>query len=58
MKRIPKRYLGDGVYVERDEYGDVILSAANNRIVLAPSVYAAFIKFLEQEKEDANQLPV
>jgi len=46
-----KHYLGDGVYVEHDEFGNVILTTEDgirktNEIVLEPSVMAAFQEWI------------
>lgn len=44
-------YIGDGVYVDIDEYGDVILTtedgiSVQNRVVLEPAVLGAFQRYL------------
>lgn len=46
-----KEYIGDGVYVEIDERGDVILTTENgyeitNRIVLEPEVFRSLVEYL------------
>ncbi len=50
-----KTYLGDGCYVEQDEFGDIVLTTENgvevtNRIVLEPEVYTALIAYVERLK--------
>ena len=47
-------YLGDGVYVKRDEHGRVVLTTgshhdaeADNGIVLEPKVHIAFVRWME-----------
>jgi hypothetical protein len=47
----PKRYLGDGVYVEFDGYA-IVLTTENglritNRVVLEPPVYNALVEYVE-----------
>lgn len=46
-----KEYLGDGVYVEINESGDVVLTTENgleitNRIVLEASIFQALVEYL------------
>ncbi|HZO51189.1 MAG TPA: hypothetical protein VFB63_00665 [Bryobacteraceae bacterium] len=46
---IPKRYIGDGVFVEFD--GGIVLTTedgikATNRIVLEPEVYTMLVEFV------------
>jgi hypothetical protein len=48
-------YLGDSVYVERDERGRIVLTTNNghpddprNRIVLEPEVFAALLLYAER----------
>jgi hypothetical protein len=46
-----KRYLGDGVYVDVDELGQLVLTTENgieatNRIVLEPEVYNALVAYV------------
>lgn len=52
----PKRYLGDSVYAEKREWGDIILTTdngegASNSIVLEPEVLRALIAFASQKME-------
>lgn len=48
-----KQYIGDSVYVELDDYGDIILTTENddsgpsNRIVLEPQVYSALLDYVD-----------
>ena len=51
-----KKYLGDGVYVAHDGYG-IILTSENgvsilNTIYLEPEPLSAFLRYLDQKKED------
>ena len=53
-----KEYLGDGAYVERDKnWSDVVvLTTSNgvedtNTIILEPKVLAAFLAWIQKEKE-------
>jgi hypothetical protein len=46
-----KRYLGDGVYVEMNEAGQIVLTAedgikATNTIYLEPEVCTALVQFI------------
>lgn len=46
-----KKYLGDGVYVDYSEFGEIILWTENgiditNKIILEPEVYAQFVKWV------------
>jgi hypothetical protein len=48
-----KHYIGDGVYVEIEPWGDVVLTTENgisttNRIVLEPEVLKEFELYIEQ----------
>ena len=48
-----KEYVGDGVYVERDHYGDFIVTTENgweitNRVVLEPSVAEALVAYMRR----------
>lgn len=48
-----KDYLGDGVYAEVTEYGDLVLTTSDgirdtNRIVLEPEVLAALLRYVER----------
>lgn len=43
-----KTYLGDGAYVEVDDFGDVVLTTENgitvtNRVVLEPEIYTRLV---------------
>jgi len=47
----PKEYLGDSVYVEVNEYDQIVLTTENgygasNTIILEPEVYAALTEYL------------
>lgn len=51
-----KRYLGDAVYVQWKEWGDLVLTTedgirATNRIVLEPTVLRALLAYLEESKQ-------
>jgi hypothetical protein len=50
-----KRYLGDGVYVDTDGYGGIVLSTdsgmgADNQIFIEASVWNALLKWVEDMK--------
>lgn len=50
-----KRYIGDGVYIELDEFGAYVLTtetgaATTNRIVLEPEVMDALLNYVEEER--------
>ena len=52
---VMKEYLGDAVYVERNEFDDLVLTTENgiqitNRVVLEPVVYRAFEDFVRRSK--------
>jgi hypothetical protein len=54
-----KAYLGDGVYVANDEYGDVVLTTENgieatNTIVLEPEVCLQLIHWIKRNAERAQ----
>ena len=56
-----KTYLGDAVYAQVDEFGDVVLTTENgicatNRIVMEPAVMRSLIKWLRSL--DEKQFPV
>lgn len=57
----PKEYLGDGVYIQRDAYGSLILTTENgywatNTIVLEPEMYGALKRYVAAlEKTDAEE---
>lgn len=59
----PKRYLGDGVYVEFDGYSlELTTERAHgiDRITLEPAVYRGLIEFvtaLREEIEKLSQIP-
>lgn len=45
-----KIYVGDGVYAEREDFGDIVLTTENgvattNRIVLEPGVWDTLVKW-------------
>lgn len=45
-----KTYIGDGVYAERKDYGDIVLTTENgvattNQIVLEPGVWDILVKW-------------
>lgn len=47
-----KTYLGDAVYAEADEFGDLVLTTedgirATNRIVLEPAVLGALLRYVD-----------
>jgi hypothetical protein len=50
----PKFYIGDSVYAEIDEFGDLVLTTENgsfddpitNRIVLEPAVFAMLLEWM------------
>lgn len=51
-----KQYLGDSVYIEIDDFGDVILTTENglretNRIVLEPEVLQNLLKYLTNDHD-------
>ena len=50
-----KHYIGDGVYVERDELGGLVLTtedgiSVTNTIYLETGVYAALLRYVETHK--------
>lgn len=54
---IPKDYLGDSVYAEETEFGDLILTTENgieasNIIILEPAVIRALQGYLKRMAED------
>jgi hypothetical protein len=54
-----KQYLGDSVYVEPDGFGGLKLTTDNgegptNAIIIDPYVLAAFLKYLDELKEEAE----
>lgn len=51
-----KRYLGEGAYVDLDQYGNVILTAENgiiatDTVVLEPAALLAFLRWLDRVKQ-------
>lgn len=60
MNAFPKSYLGDGVYVALDVYGDVLLTTENgltatNTIVLEPEVLAKLECWLSDAREQVQR---
>ena len=64
-----KEYLGDSVYVDRDDYGGIVLTTENgspldpsNIIVLEPEVYDALVRYVKRtkggEKDEQDKVPV
>jgi hypothetical protein len=56
---VSKVYLGDGVYLDWDDFGTLVLTTENgiretNRIVLEPEVYAALLEYVARLKADAG----
>ena len=54
-----KEYLGDGVYIDRTEYGEVVLTTedgtrATNTIIMDGSVLANFEEYLRSIRKDKN----
>jgi len=54
-----KRYLGDGVYAQIEDYGDLILTTENgvrvtNRIVLEPAVLLSLLKFVKASPDTSS----
>lgn len=54
-----KTYLGDGVYIELDEFGSVVMTTSDgirdtNTIVLEPEVLASFIEWLRIVKKETK----
>jgi len=52
-----KEYIGDSVYVDRDDYGGIVLTTENgspldpsNIIVLEPEVYDALVRYVKRTK--------
>lgn len=50
---VPKTYLGDAVYAEIDDYGDLVLTTENglettNRIVLESRTYAMLVDYVQR----------
>ena len=48
-----KEYLGDGVYAQKSQFGEVVLTTENgitatNTIILEPAVLQSFINWLKQ----------
>ena len=57
---MPKRYIGDGVYVDFDGFALVLTTSdgisETNRIVLEPEVYGALRAFVEQLAESNEEV--
>jgi len=54
-----KRYLGDGVYAQIEDYGDLILTTEDgvrvtNRIVLEPAVLLSLLKFVKASPDTSS----
>lgn len=54
-----KIYIGDSVYIERKEFGDITLTTENgltvsNTIVMEPEVLQSFLDVLDRWAEDPN----
>ena len=54
-----KRYLGDGVYAQIEDYGDLILTTEDgvrvtNRIVLEPAVLLSLLKFFKASPDTSS----
>lgn len=54
-----KPYVGDGVYVEFDDYGAIHLTTENglavtNRIVLEPEVWARLVELVQNRRDAAR----
>ena len=54
-----KDYLGDAVYAEVDDYGDLVLTTENgtratNTITLEPAVIAALERYLARWEEEVK----
>lgn len=55
-----KTYLGDGVYVEYDSLGDVVLTTEDgirvtNRIILEPKVLESLFLYLKGGSDESNK---
>lgn len=55
-------YIGDGVYVHQNDYGQIGLTTghhdpdqATNHIVMEPEVLAAFLRWVEARKAEAGK---
>lgn len=62
MSAYTKSYLGDGAYVEWDEYQGLILTTENgvevtNTIVLGGEEYKALVAFVERIKKYTKEYP-
>lgn len=56
-----KCYLGDGVYVDVDGYGGLVLTTENgisvqNEIVMEASVYHALVQWVERMKRQSAEV--
>ena len=54
-----KRYLGDGVYAQIEDYGVLILTTEDgvrvtNRIVLEPAVLLSLLKFVKASPDTSS----
>ena len=55
-----KEYIGDSVYVEKNETGQIILTTENgcgasNTIILEPEVYYALVEFVNRNNPNHEQ---
>ena len=55
-----KEYLGDGVYIEVDNFGDIVLTTENgistiNRIILEPTVLEAFENYIRRLRKELEK---
>ena len=53
-----KEYLGDSVYVELNEHGQLVLTTSDgisvsNTICLEPEVFGALVRFVKELENDA-----
>lgn len=58
-----KRYIGDGVYADVNDIGDLVLTTENgievtNTIVVEPEVLAALLKFIDRVITARDGLPL
>lgn len=55
---IPEYYLGDGLYVRVDSFGEIILRApregGDHYVVMEPEVLEAFERWLKHRREDGK----
>jgi len=57
---VEKGYIGDGVYVEMDQYGDLVLTtedgiSVTNRIILEPGVWRALVMYAEHAQRAGKE---